>query len=116
MTGKVASWHCLELSLRMKPTERLQSIVMAKTHNKEQIGGSAVRVADCHIWATIHYLDSPTSYHEYLPSNRRSIPRSEGELVMLDDKHSLDWVTSLYFIVGVLLTLTISIVLIRTCT
>lgn len=99
----------------MKQRESLQPIVMDNTHNEEKIGGAAVRVADCYIWATIHYLDSPTDYREYLPRNGRSIPRPGGELVMLDNRHPSGRITSRHFIVGALLTLTISIVLIRTC-
>ena len=62
---------------------------------KEQIGGSAVHVGDCYIWAAISYLDSPTDYRECLPHHgRRPTVLSEDELVMLDERaHSL-WAKS----------------------
>jgi len=57
---------------------------------KEQIGGSAVHVGDCYIWAAISYLDSPTDYRECLPYRRRRTLLSDNQLVMLDEKaHSL---------------------------
>jgi hypothetical protein len=95
--------------------QRSNQIVMNKARTKEQIGGAAVRVADPHIWASICYLDSPNNYREYLAGNRRGMPRPEGDLVMLDDKYPPDWITSLYFIVGVLLVLAMSIALMRNC-
>lgn len=55
----------------------------------EHIGGQAVHVGDCQIWAGIFYLDSSTDYREYLPqkSNTRSINDGE-ELIMLDELNS----------------------------
>jgi len=45
------------------------------------VGGAAVRIGDCFIWAAIQYLDSPTDYRECLPSHRNP----SGELIFLDD-------------------------------
>jgi len=48
----------------------------------KQIGGEAIHIRDCYVWAEIYYLDSKTDYHEYLPERAPSLP--ESELVMLD--------------------------------
>jgi hypothetical protein len=57
---------------------------------QERIGGHAVHVGDCHVWAEIFYLDSPTNYREYLPHRlgMRIKPYGEG-WVMLDELRSL---------------------------
>jgi hypothetical protein len=38
------------------------------------IGGHAVRIGDCYVWAEIEYLDSASDYRECIPS-RRILPR-----------------------------------------
>ena len=48
------------------------------------MGGESVHVGDCHVWAEISYLDSPTDYRELLPVASQS--RITGNLVMLDDE------------------------------
>ena len=48
------------------------------------MGGESVHVGDCHVWAEISYLDSPTDYRELLPVASQS--RITGDLVMLDDE------------------------------
>jgi hypothetical protein len=50
-------------------------------------GGQEFHVADCQVWAEIHYLDSPTNYREYLPCNaQRSRSLSPLDcIVLLDD-------------------------------
>lgn len=54
----------------------------------DHIGGQAVYVGDCQVWASIFYLDSPTDYREYLPLNGDVLLINSGEeLVMLDDLH-----------------------------
>lgn len=58
---------------------------MEENRNKGRIGGTSFSAADCHIWATIHYLDSGTDYRECLPENTRNVPSPDNELVMLDD-------------------------------
>ncbi|HXY10204.1 MAG TPA: hypothetical protein VEI52_20345 [Terriglobales bacterium] len=58
---------------------------------KDQIGGSAVHVGDCYIWAAISYLDSPTDYRECLPHGRRRTLRFDNELVMLDERKHWLW-------------------------
>jgi hypothetical protein len=51
---------------------------------QKQIGGTAIHVGDCRVWAEIYYLDSPTDYREFLPCNEpRPVPARE--LVLLDD-------------------------------
>jgi hypothetical protein len=58
---------------------------------KDEIGGSAVHVGDCYIWAAISYLDSPTDYRECLPYRSRRTLLSDNELVMLDERANLQW-------------------------
>jgi hypothetical protein len=48
----------------------------------KQIGGEAVHIRDCYVWAEIYYLDSKTDYREYLTERAPSLP--ENELIMLD--------------------------------
>ena len=67
------------------------SIFMEARPGKEQIGGSAVHVGDCYIWAAISYLDSPTDYRECLPHGRRQTAVSDDELVMLDERAHALW-------------------------
>jgi hypothetical protein len=54
-----------------------------------QIGGKCFRASDCHIWAAIYYLDSPTDYRECLPQ-AASVVRSDSELVFLDSNPDQD--------------------------
>lgn len=55
----------------------------------EHIGGQAVHIGDCQIWAGIFYLDSSTDYREYLPQKRNARSMNYGEdLIMLDDLNS----------------------------
>lgn len=63
---------------------------MANAHQEgnpdPEILGSLVHVKDCRIWAEISYLDSPTGYREYLPSNRTPPHHAQlGALTMLDN-------------------------------
>jgi len=48
----------------------------------KRIGGEAVHIRDCYVWAEIYYLDSKTDYREHLPEHAPSLP--ENELIMLD--------------------------------
>jgi hypothetical protein len=48
----------------------------------KKIGGEAVHIRDCYVWAEIYYLDSKTDYREYLTERAPSLP--ENELIMLD--------------------------------
>jgi len=59
--------------------------------HEEQIGGTPGRVADPYIWATIHYLDSPTYYRECLRYNRHRAATPGSKLVMLDERHPSLW-------------------------
>jgi hypothetical protein len=53
--------------------------------NQDQhIGGKAVQIRDCYVWAEIFYLDSPTDYREYLPHQPQPHAIPGDDLVMLD--------------------------------
>jgi hypothetical protein len=52
---------------------------------RPEIGGAAVHIGDCHIWAAIYYLDSPTDYREFLPPADTRSRSADHELTMLDD-------------------------------
>jgi len=41
---------------------------MGKLAKKQAVGGTAFYLSDCHVWAEINYLDSPTDYRECLPT------------------------------------------------
>jgi hypothetical protein len=78
----------------------------------ERIGGQAVHVGDCHVWAEIFYLDSPTNYREYLPHRLgMGLKPCGGGLVMLDELRSwrnrgrLSWLRpiSMVFLAGFIL-------------
>jgi len=63
---------------------------MANSTERKQIGGEAVHISDCRVWAEISYLDSSTDYREYLPQNRdRSCPRPGDDFIMLDSSRPL---------------------------
>jgi hypothetical protein len=63
---------------------------MANPAERKKIGGEAVHIGDCRVWAEISYLDSSTDYREYLPQNRdRSCPRSGDDFIMLDSSRLL---------------------------
>jgi len=66
---------------------------MGNSAKSARDGGQEFHVADCYVWAEIHYLDSPTDYREYLPANvplpqRR--PHDEP-MVLLDDSTRSFW-------------------------
>jgi hypothetical protein len=54
---------------------------MAKPAERKQIGGEAIHVGDCHVWAEIYYLDSQTDYREYVP--QKKVRFHSDELVLL---------------------------------
>ena len=58
---------------------------------KGKIGGLAVYVGDCYIWAAIAYLDSPTDYRECLPHGEEQ-PASRSGLVMSASKDRPAWI------------------------
>ena len=65
---------------------------MHKQSRDEPIGGSAVHIDDCYVWAAISYLDSPTDYREYLPHDRLELPAaSDSELMMLEARSHTLW-------------------------
>ena len=58
---------------------------MVNPTEREQVGGEAVHIRDCRVWAEIYYLDSSTDYREYLPGNRDRLPtRSYDDLIRPD--------------------------------
>jgi hypothetical protein len=57
----------------------------------ETIGGSAVRLDDCHVWAAISYLDSPTDYREYLPYVMPERPAPSGSELRMLEASSRTW-------------------------
>ena len=63
--------------------------------NPGKLGGEAFHIRDCHVWAEIQYLDSPTDYREYLPQGTTSSSaRIDSELVITDPRLT-NWTTSL---------------------
>ena len=78
----------------------------------ERIGGHTVHVGDCHVWAEIFYLDSPTNYREYLPHRiGLGLKPCGAGLVILDELRSwrnrgvLSWLRPIpmVFLVGFIL-------------
>jgi hypothetical protein len=66
---------------------------MWERQTPQHIGGNQFHVGDCRIWVEIYYLDSPTSYREYLTgcTPQRSDgerPCGQSELRMLDESPS----------------------------
>jgi hypothetical protein len=69
----------------------------------KEIGGEAIHVRDCYVWAEIYYLDSPTDYREYIPkpvSQRRSA--ADEEFITLDNPGPFPW-RAVAKVLGVLL-------------
>jgi len=42
------------------------------TGPQRHVGDATYHVGDAYVWSAIHYLDSPTSYREYLPASGRT--------------------------------------------
>jgi len=79
---------------------------MHHTAEHRTIGGEAVHVGDCFIWAQIHYLDSPTDYREYIVSV--APPWGAGDdFVTLDDSEGLPWRAAVHFFARLRTTLSI---------
>jgi hypothetical protein len=54
--------------------------------DQKTIGGQAIHIGDCYIWAEIYYLDSSTDYSEYISNpNPERIAATAGEFVTLDN-------------------------------
>ena len=63
---------------------------MQKPQITHRLAGNEFHVSDCHIWAEIWYLDSPTDYREFLdentsPASARELQGPVSELQMLDE-------------------------------
>jgi hypothetical protein len=86
--------------------QSLSVIRMDNSVSRGRDGGQEIHVADCQVWAEIHYLDSCTSFREYLPSNpqRSQLLRQRDCIVLLDDVRSHSLVGS--FTVFILASLT----------
>ena len=80
------------------------------THHKE-IGGEAIHVRDCYIWAEIHYLDSPSDYREYLPKDQARRHGVLGDDLILLDSPRRGSSVKLMSELGALLLLLLSAVL-----
>jgi hypothetical protein len=66
---------------------------MSEGQMPQHIGGNQFHVGDCRIWVEIFYLDSPTSYREYLTGCTPQTsfcerPGEQSELKMLDESPS----------------------------
>jgi hypothetical protein len=59
---------------------------MRETTDRKEIGGEAIHVGDCYVWAEIYYLDSPTDYREYISNHASQARRGIGaEFITLDN-------------------------------
>ena len=63
---------------------------MRKPQIPQHVGGNEIHVNDCHVWAEIWYLDSPTNYRESLDDYAPTAPVNEAqtstsELQLLDE-------------------------------
>ena len=75
---------------------------MCEPTDQKEIGGQTIHVGDCHVWAGIYYLDSPTDYREYIanPMSRETgaspsgwkkldVPVGQGADCLPDDRRRL---------------------------
>jgi hypothetical protein len=73
--------------------------MIRKKSQPEYIGGQAFHVGDCHLWAEIQYLESPTDYREYILPDRSQENRvCETGLLMLSDMTQFPWANGRKFI------------------
>jgi hypothetical protein len=81
----------------------MEFIVMHDMTDRKEIGGGTIHLADCYVWAEIHYLDSPTDYREYM-SNHVSQPSaaSGDEFITLDNAGRFPWRRVAQFLAGTL--------------
>jgi hypothetical protein len=70
---------------------------MRQIARSQHTGGTPVHIGDCHIWAEIYYLDSPTDYREFLPGQHVQSGSGDHELVMSDSTTSW-WSKNGFFI------------------
>ncbi len=70
---------------------------MHPTTDHRTIGGEAVHVGDCFIWAQIHYLDSPTDYREYIVSVSPPNQAAGDGFITLDDSEEFPWRPVVHF-------------------
>jgi hypothetical protein len=90
---------------------------MGNTTKREQCGGQEFHVADCYVWAEIHYLDSATDYREYLRENvlpqQQSGPGGQP-MVLLDNDSARVWSSfAKFFVVWLIPLLVILVIVIR---
>ena len=74
-------------------------------HIDKRIGGTPWHIQDCHVWAEIRYLDSPTDYRECLPGRSPVQECANDGLILLDSPSpSLSaWIIHASVIVGIIL-------------
>src|SRR5437588_13056109 len=73
-----------ELGRKIKKLFRYR--LVRNLENRSRIGGREFHIPDCHVWAEIYYLDSPTDYREYLTGNMTREGRAGGQpMILLDD-------------------------------
>ena len=61
---------------------------MGELTNQKEVGGDAIHVRDCYVWAEIYYLDSPTDFREYLPQTRfQQLAASGNNLIMTGSRN-----------------------------
>ena len=78
----------------------------------ERVGGQAIHVGDCEIWAGIFYLDSLTDYREFLPEKPAacSSPCYESVMVLGEPRSqrnlkNLSWLLPILLLLVLLYTL-----------
>jgi len=64
---------------------------MHQNSRGKSIGGSELRLDDCHVWAAISYLDSPTDYRECLPHATQKRPASAVGGFAVETSGSTHW-------------------------
>jgi hypothetical protein len=74
----------------LEASEEDKRKAMHESPDERRIGGTAVHVRDCYVWAEIQYLDSPTDYREYLQTKYEPV-FTDKELTFEDEKTCWQW-------------------------
>jgi hypothetical protein len=56
---------------------------MADLIERKHLPETSFHIRDCHVWAEIYYLDSPTDYRECLPEKKSTLQARGNDLVTL---------------------------------
>jgi hypothetical protein len=75
---------------------------MRETTDRNEIGGEAIHVGDCCVWAEIYYLDSPTDYREYISNDVSQRSTETGEEFITRDNAWFSWRSMPKFLVALL--------------